>query len=924
VPARRGVLRARWLGLGAVALTLAVAGVLAVTALAAPEPSVLPSVELQGTVKLGAKLSCNSGSWTGAVSKFYFTWIRDGVDIVGHVHSETPEYFLQKADEGHEVWCAVTARGEGTEVERESSNSVCLGSCHVEPPVPPKVVTNPVVSGTPEVGKELKCSEGTWEGRPTPTPTYRWRRDEHEIPGQTASSYTVTTEDEGHTLDCKVTEKNEAGEAFAFSNSVTPPGHKPQPVEGQPPRVEAEGAGNVGDTLTCEHGGWTGTQPITFSYQWLLGGTEISGATGQTLLIQATYEGKSVSCRVTAKNIVGEVNAASAPFAVGEQTPENAKRPQITGTPEVGKKLTCSEGTWTGSPIKFEFTWHRVKSGVEEQVGTHSSEYTVVSADQGNALYCTVKAENSAKKSGTAKSEAVVIPEPGKIAPTAKSLPVISGSAEAGATLTCHNEASEWEGSTPISFEYQWVRDAGTEHEVDIKEPEGTKSTYVVQRTDEGETLTCRVTARNAGGTGKASSLPFGIPGKEPVNTETPSISPAGTPHVGETLTCLRGSWEGAPAPEFSYRWLRDGAGAGVSGYAYKVASSDRGHTLSCVVTASNKVGVVEAPSPGVYVPGGPPEALEPPTIAGNAQVNEVVLCEEGRWNGAPLEPSFQWMLNGVPIPGATQKNIKISTAYRGELLACRVTETNKEGSASAESRAKRVPGIPPRNVVPPTISGVGSLGARLTCEHGLWEGAPPPSFSYQWYRDSTPIAGATAATYTIEPADQGHLLACVVAAANVENTIEQESANVVAVLAHKEQESGHTSTVTPPTNAQTISVVHSAFVSQLPKAFAGMHLKNVLKSASASFAFTSPRAGRFEVQWYIIVKAAHGKHRRITLARSVTVYAKAERRTMKIVLTKEGKRLLKSAKHMKISAEAVFEVSNGPTVTWSDAFTLH
>jgi hypothetical protein len=912
LPARRLV---AW-----VALALVVAGLLASSAPAAPVVNSLP--EVLGTAKLGGQLQCNSGSWSGGVSKFYFTWVRNGVEIEGHIHSETPEYFLQKADEGDEIWCIVTAKGEGTEVRAESSNSKEFGvPPKKEKPEPEKL---PEVSGAGEVGKELKCSPGTWKGSPTPTLSYRWLRDEQEIQGQTAPGYTVMPEDEGHKLACKVIAVNEAGEAFAISsNSITVPGHPPTPVDGQPPSVE--GVGSVGETLTCLHGGWTGTQPITFSYQWLLEGAEISGATGQTLLVLASYEGKNVECRVTAKNSVNEAKAASAAFGIGEQTPENTTRPQITGEPEVGEKLKCSEGTWTGSPSNFKFTWHRVKSGVEEEIGT-KQEYTVEATDVGNALYCTVKAENAAKKSGTAKSEAFVIPEAGKMSPKAKALPLIEGTAGAGDTLTCHTVEAEWEGSAPINFEYQWVREAGTANEVAIKEPEGTKPTYVVQGADEGHFLTCRVTARNAGGTGKAESVALEIPGRKPANTEAPSISPAGTAHPGETLTCLGGRWEGAPAPEYSYRWLSEGAETGVSGDVYKVASSDSGHTLSCVVTATNKYAPagVKATSAGVYVPGGAPEPLEAPKISGNAQVNEEVVCEEGRWNGAPLEPSFQWMLNGVPIAGATQKNIRIPTAYRGELLACRVTEKNAQGSASAESPAKRVPGVPPRNVVPPTITGVGSLSAQLTCEHGLWEGAPPPSFSYQWYRDSTPITGATGSTYIIEPADEGHLLACVVTAANVENQSEAESANVVAVLKPKEPEGGHTATTTPQTTQQIITLLRNAFTSQLPQAFADMHLKSVRKRAGASFGFTSPRAGKFEIQWYITVKAAHGKHRRITLAAGTIVYAKPERRTMKIVLAKEGKRILKNVQHMKISAEAVFKVLSGPTVTWSDAFTLH
>ncbi|HEX3511839.1 MAG TPA: hypothetical protein VHT27_12160 [Solirubrobacteraceae bacterium] len=904
-------------------MALVTAVVLAATAFAAPTDNISP--EVQGVAKLGGRISCASGSWSGGVSKFYFSWVRDGLPIEArYTHSEYPEYILQKADEGHEVWCIATAKGEGTEVSAESWNSVCLGACHVSPPEPPVNRAKPEVSGTGEVGKTLKCSEGTWEGNPKPTLSYHWLRDEREIQGQTTSSYTVAAEDEGHKLSCKVLAVNSVGESFAISsNNITVLGHPPTPVEGQPTVVE--GVGNVGETLTCNHGGWSGTAPITFSFQWYLGGEEIPNATGQTLLVQASYEGQNVSCEVTARNSVNVAKEKSAQFGIGEQTPVSTQRPTIAGKAEVGQKLSCSKGEWTGNPVKFEYTWHRMEGGLEREVGTHSSEYTVVSADQGYPLYCTVKAENSAKKVGTAKSEAFVIPEAGKVKPHNEALPSISGIAGAGHTLKC--ERGTWGGSEPVSFEYQWVRDADGQGEVEIKEPEGTKETYGEQVADVGHSLTCRVTARNGGGTGQASSAAFEIPGSKPTNTQAPSISPAGTASVGETLTCLQGAWEGTPAPKYTYRWFREGIDTAVTGYVYKVTKADAGYILSCAVTAINKydeANPVEARSGGVYVPGGPPEALEAPSIAGNAQVNEEVVCEEGRWNGARLSTSFQWVLNGIPIPGATQKNLRVATAYRGQLLACRVTQRNEEGSASAESPAKRVPGVPPHNVVPPTITGVGSLGAQLTCEHGLWEGAPPPSFSYVWYRDSTPIAGATAATYTIEPADVGHLLACVVTATNVSGPVEVESENVVPVLAHKEAEGAHTATITPSTTKQTITVVHDAFESQLPNTLAGMHLKNVRKSGGASFAFTSPRAGKLEVQWYITLKAAHGKTKRITLARGVASYAQAARTTIHIALTKEGRRLLKHAKRVKLTAEATFTVSGGPTIAWSRAFTLH
>lgn len=48
--------------------------------------------------------------------------------------------------------------------------------------------------------------------------------------------------------------------------------------------------------------------------------------------------------------------------------------------------------------------------------------------------------------------------------------------------------------------------------------------------------------------------------------------------------------------------------------------------------------------------------------------------------------------------------------------------------------------------------------GQYLTADQGTWT-APPTSYDYQWLRDGTPIAGATARDYLVQTADVGHTL---------------------------------------------------------------------------------------------------------------------------------------------------------------------
>jgi hypothetical protein len=75
-------------------------------------------------------------------------------------------------------------------------------------------------------------------------------------------------------------------------------------------------------------------------------------------------------------------------------------------------------------------------------------------------------------------------------------VPVITGIAKAGSTLSCSN--ASWNNS-PTKFSYQWARD-GTQL------AGSTASTYTVQALDEGSTLTCTVIASNAAGNGSPST----------------------------------------------------------------------------------------------------------------------------------------------------------------------------------------------------------------------------------------------------------------------------------------------------------------------------------------------------------------------------------------------------------------------------------
>jgi subtilisin family serine protease len=134
-------------------------------------------------------------------------------------------------------------------------------------------------------------------------------------------------------------------------------------------------------------------------------------------------------------------------------------------------------------------------------------------------------------------------------------------------------------------------------------------------------------------------------------------------------------------------------------------------------------------------VPGGAALTLSPPVLAA---VQGVPATYTASWSG--LAPLTTYL--GLVNYGET-----------GEYTAVQV----KTGEAPVPNA--------PVNLSLPVISGTPDVGSRLTATPGEWDVAGL-MFSYQWQANGVDVAGATDATYTVTPADQGAVMTVVVTAA--------------------------------------------------------------------------------------------------------------------------------------------------------------
>ena len=290
--------------------------------------------------------------------------------------------------------------------------------------------------------------------------------------------------------------------------------------------------------------------------------------------------------------------------------PTNTSLPTVTGTPTEGQQLSATTGAWAGSPTSYTYQWEDCNTsgaGCVNVNGASASTYTLGSGDVGHTVRVVVSASNtggstSANSTATATVAADPPPPPPPPPPTA-SFTYSPASPATGQAVAFNGTASTCSDS-PCT--YEWSDDGGTTRPVPALWPLGSGSTLPFTF-HEASTKYVRLVITDA--IGQSATVEHNVvvteavpPPVAPSSTAPPSVS--GTPEVGQTLTASSGTWSGSAPIGDAYQWQDcNSAGAGCANIAGAttatrvLASSDAGHTLRVVVTATNTAGAGEATS---------------------------------------------------------------------------------------------------------------------------------------------------------------------------------------------------------------------------------------------------------------------------------------------------------------------------------------
>ncbi|WP_169923701.1 peptidoglycan-binding protein [Propionicimonas paludicola] len=332
--------------------------------------------------------------------------------------------------------------------------------------------------------------------------------------------------------------------------------------------------------------------------------------------------------------------------------------------------------------------------------------------------------------------------------------PLLTGTPQV--TKTLQADPGTW--LSGASLRYQWYRNGAA-----ISGATGTS--YTLQPEDAGTVVTFAATGSKPAMTSVTRKASSPAVAKANLST-TPTPTITGTAKAGTSLTAVPGTW--APAPvTFGYQWLRDGKPiSGATAATYQLQLSDIGAVIKVAVTG-NKAGynsVTKTSAGTAKVAVADLTTTPQPSITGTAKVGSTLTATAGAWAPAPVTLSYQWYRGNTAIKGATKSTYKLATEDSGKTIKVAVTGS-KDGYKTV-----RVESAPLASVVKatfesapaPTISGTAKVGSTLTATAGEWKPGGV-TLSYQWYRGSSAIKGATKASYKVSGSDGGKSLTVVV-----------------------------------------------------------------------------------------------------------------------------------------------------------------
>jgi len=434
---------------------------------------------ISGNSAVSTLVSASTGTWDPGVS-FTYQWLRDGAPIAS---ATSNTYLLAPDDYSRQISVQVTGSLSGFNPVTKTSNPVSVAAGTTTG------LSRPAISGSGSAGSTLSISSPN-EGY---SASYQWLRD-GVATGVSGSNYLVGLSDLGTTISAIGTftkfgfeDASVSSTGFAVSNNVanTPCSasvDKSSWLSSSSQQPTISGSGMFGSSLQGVFGSWaSGTK---FCSYWFSNGQAIAGALGTTYKIQTADIGQQLQFVVIGTDKSGKsVLRYSKPVTIANSQFSKPNKPALVGQTRVGSKLTASVKPWSSNST-YSYQWLRNGNPILEAT---SSTYTLSNDDLGQVISLEVCGSRQYFETLCLRSSATPTIGLGLI-PTPPASKILGNSAKVGSTLT--GVTGNW--MPGVTLQSQWLSDGKPISNA-------TESSYVIQNSDRGHTLTYQVTASASG-----------------------------------------------------------------------------------------------------------------------------------------------------------------------------------------------------------------------------------------------------------------------------------------------------------------------------------------------------------------------------------------------------------------------------------------